>query len=74
MTQLYIIAQEYKDAADKLADLDLDAQTIADTLEGLAGDLDGHSQHGQPGSSDKRSRSRDEQAPKVSRVSRPKPY
>ena len=40
MTQLYIIAQEYKDAADKLADLDLDAQTIADTLEGLAGDLE----------------------------------
>ena len=39
MTALYILANEYREAAQKLADLDLDEQTIADTLEGLAGDL-----------------------------------
>lgn len=39
MTALYLIANEYRDAAMKLADLDLDAQTVADTLEGLAGEL-----------------------------------
>lgn len=36
---LYEISLEYRAAAEKLADLDLDAQTIADTLEGLSGDL-----------------------------------
>jgi hypothetical protein len=36
---LFEIAGEYRDAAEKLAELDLDAQTIADTLEGLSGDL-----------------------------------
>lgn len=37
---LYVLANEYRDAAEKLADLDLDDQTIADTLEGLAGTLE----------------------------------
>lgn len=40
MTQLYLLANEYREAAAKLADLDLDDQTIADTLEGLSGDLE----------------------------------
>jgi len=40
MTALYNIAAEYRDAALKLADMDLDAQTIADTLEGLSGDME----------------------------------
>jgi hypothetical protein len=40
MTALYVIANDYRAAADKLADLDLDAQTIADTLEGLSGELE----------------------------------
>lgn len=40
MTALYVIAQEYRAAADQLAELDLDAQTIADTLESLSGDLE----------------------------------
>lgn len=40
MTQLFLLSAEYKAAADKLADLDLDEQTIADTLEGLAGELE----------------------------------
>ena len=40
MTQLYVLAYEYQQAALALADLDLDAQTIADTLEGLSGDLE----------------------------------
>ncbi|HEY8880392.1 MAG TPA: siphovirus Gp157 family protein [Roseateles sp.] len=40
MTALYVIANEYRDAASKLAELDLDEQTIADTLESLSGDLE----------------------------------
>lgn len=40
MTQLYVLAQEYRTAADKLADLDLDEQTLTDTLEGMSGDLE----------------------------------
>ena len=40
MTSLYAIATEYQAAAHRLADLDLDAQTIADTLEGMAGELE----------------------------------
>lgn len=39
-TALYVIADEYLLAAQQLADLDLDAQTVADTLEGLSGDLE----------------------------------
>lgn len=40
MTALYLLASEYRSAALKLADLDLDPQTIADTLEGLGGELE----------------------------------
>lgn len=40
MTALYELAHSYRDAADKLADLDLDEQTIEDTLESLSGDLE----------------------------------
>jgi len=37
---LYALAGEYKDAADKLAEMELDDQTISDTLESLSGDLE----------------------------------
>jgi hypothetical protein len=37
---LYELAHEYRAAADQLADLELDPQTVGDTLEGLAGDLE----------------------------------
>ncbi len=40
MTALYVIANEYRDAAQKLAEMDLDEQTLADTLESLSGDLE----------------------------------
>lgn len=40
MTALFLIAQEYREAADKLSNLDLDAQTMADTLDGLSGELE----------------------------------
>jgi hypothetical protein len=40
MTALYILANEYRAAAERLADLDLDEQTVADTLEGLSGELE----------------------------------
>ncbi len=40
MNTLYDIAAEYRAAADKLADLDLDEQTITDTLEGMSGALE----------------------------------
>jgi len=40
MTALYLLADQYRDAARKLAELDLDEQTVADTLEGLSGDLE----------------------------------
>ena len=40
MTALYIIATEYRDAAMQLADLDLDPQTVSDTLESLSGALE----------------------------------
>lgn len=40
MTALYVLANEYRQAADKLADMDLDEQTIADTLDGLSGELE----------------------------------
>lgn len=40
MTALYLLSQEYREAADKLADLSLDEQTIADTLESMSGDLE----------------------------------
>ena len=37
---LYLLAQEYRAAAETLADLDLPAEAVADTLEGMAGDLE----------------------------------
>lgn len=37
MTALYLIAAEYRNAAEQLANLDLDPQTVADTLEGMSG-------------------------------------
>lgn len=37
---LYQLADEYLVAAERLADLELDEQTVADTLEGLAGALE----------------------------------
>lgn len=40
MTALYVLANDYRDAARKLMESDLDDQTIADTLEGLAGDVE----------------------------------
>lgn len=40
MTALYEIAAEYRQSVEKLADLDLDEQTIADTLESLGGELE----------------------------------
>lgn len=40
MTSLFLLAGEYKDAADKLYELDLDEATIHDTLESLSGDLE----------------------------------
>ena len=41
---LYLLAQEYRTAALALAELDLDAATIADTLESLSGDVEAKSQ------------------------------
>lgn len=40
MTTLALLAAEHRAAADKLADMGLDDQTIADTLESMAGDLE----------------------------------
>lgn len=40
MTALYEIAHQYRADADKLADMDLDEQTLSDTLESLSGDLE----------------------------------
>lgn len=40
MTALYLIAQEYRFTAAVLADMDIDPQTAADTLEALAGELE----------------------------------
>lgn len=37
---LYHLADEFLVASQKLADLDLDEQTVADTLEGLQGELE----------------------------------
>lgn len=39
MTALFILAAEHRALADKLHDLDLDEQTIADTLEAESGDV-----------------------------------
>lgn len=40
LPSLYLLADEYIAASHKLAELDLDDQTVADTLEGLSGDLE----------------------------------
>ena len=40
MTALYLIANEYRAAALQLADLDLPPEVVADTLEGLSGELE----------------------------------
>lgn len=40
MTALYVLAQDYRAAAAKLADLDLPADVVADTLESLSGELE----------------------------------
>lgn len=40
MTALFVLAADFRDAAEKLSDLDLDTQTVADTLEGLAGEVE----------------------------------
>lgn len=40
MTALYQLSAEYKAAAERMADLGMDDQTVADTLEGLAGPLE----------------------------------
>ena len=40
MTALYVLAEQHRALADKLQDLDLDEQTIADTLEAEAGELE----------------------------------
>jgi hypothetical protein len=39
MSTLYQIAAEYRASLEALAELDLDAQTIADTVEGMQGEL-----------------------------------
>lgn len=40
MTALYQLTADYRAVADKLAELDLDEDTIRDTLESLSGDLE----------------------------------
>lgn len=37
---LYKLADQYLEAAQRMADLELDEQTIADTLEGLSGEIE----------------------------------
>lgn len=37
---LYVLADDYMAAARKLAELDLDEQTVADTLESLSGEIE----------------------------------
>lgn len=39
LAPLYQLAGEYREAADRLHDMDLDEQTIADTLESMSGEL-----------------------------------
>ena len=40
MTALYFLTNEYRAAALALSELDIDAQTVTDTLEGLSGELE----------------------------------
>jgi outer membrane murein-binding lipoprotein Lpp len=39
-TSLYVLADEYRAAADRLSELDLDEQTVLDTLDGMVGKLE----------------------------------
>lgn len=43
LPSLYVIAAEYQAAVVQLSELDLDDQTIADTLESLSGDMEAKS-------------------------------
>lgn len=45
MTALYLLAGEYKQAAEQLANLDLPPEVVRDTLEGLSGDLEHKAQN-----------------------------
>jgi hypothetical protein len=45
MTALYDIAAQYRADMEKLADLELDDQTLADTLEGMGGELEAKAQN-----------------------------
>jgi chromosome segregation ATPase len=38
-TALYVLADEYRQTAERLANLDLDEQTLTDTLESICGEL-----------------------------------
>lgn len=40
MTSLYVLANEYRAVANTIEDMDLPAECVRDTLEGLAGDLE----------------------------------
>jgi hypothetical protein len=40
MTALYLLASEYRTAAEQLADLDLPPEVVRDTLEGMSGELE----------------------------------
>lgn len=40
MTALYELARQYRADVEKLADLDMDDQTLADTLEGMTGEIE----------------------------------
>lgn len=40
MTSLYVLAHDYRILAERLGDMDIDEQTMLDTLEGEAGELE----------------------------------
>lgn len=40
MSNLYALSAEYQAASDRLHDMELDDQTIVDTLEGMVGDIE----------------------------------
>lgn len=40
MTALYVLAQDFRAAAEQLADLDLPPEVVRDTLDSLSGDLE----------------------------------
>lgn len=44
MTSLFVLSEQYRADARKLADLDLDPQTLADTLEAMSGEVEIKSQ------------------------------